>query len=286
MRMGPAREGASNATALKAVLAPEQLDSYNRDGYHIARGMFDAAEIAALRRRFDDIADAGEPIKGHWEPSPDAQSADPLKRYPRVMHPHRFDALSKRILLDRRIYGVLRDLLGEEPIATQTMFYFKPPGARGQAFHQDNFYLQVKPGTCIAAWIAVDPAIPENGGLMVAPGTHRMEVQCPEQAEESQSFVNHLVPPPPDITPVPAELQPGDVLFFNGSLIHGSQPNTHEKLWRRSFICHYMPRSSKQIAEWYFPLHDFDGKVVEYPKAEGGGPCGDEYDGSKSDKWH
>jgi ectoine hydroxylase-related dioxygenase (phytanoyl-CoA dioxygenase family) len=265
----------------------EQLDGYGRDGYLIVRGLFDAAEIAALRRRFDGIAKGGEPIKGHWEPSPaDAQSSDPLKRYPRVMHPHRFDELSKRILLDRRIYRVLRDLLGEEPIATQTMFYFKPPGARGQAFHQDNFYLQVKPGTCIAAWIAVDPAIRENGGLMVAPGTHRMEVQCPQAAEESKSFVNHLVPPPPGVTPVAAELQPGDVLFFNGSLIHGSQPNTHEKLWRRSFICHYMPKSSKQIAEWYFPLHDFDGNVVEYAKADGGGPCGDEVDFSKSEKWH
>jgi phytanoyl-CoA hydroxylase len=276
-------QDADEATALSR----DQKDDYHRDGYLIVRAMFDADEIAKLRRTFDGIAEAGEPIKGHWEPSPaDQQSADPLKRYPRVMMPHRFDPLSMRILLDRRIHDVLVDLLGEEPIATQTMFYFKPPGARGQAFHQDNFYLQVKPGTCIAAWIAVDPAIRENGGLMVAPGTHRMEVQCPEAAEESKSFVNHLVPPPAGVTPVPAELGPGDVLFFNGSLIHGSQPNTHEKLWRRSFICHYMPKSSKQIAEWYFPLHDFDGNVVEYAKADGGGPCGDEYDWTKSDKWH
>ena len=267
------------------VVSPAELDQYDRDGYHIARGMFDADEIAALRARFDAIAAAGEPIPGHWEPAA-TPNADPLKRYPRVMHPHRFDELSMRMLLEPRIGRVLRDLLGEEPIATQTMFYFKPPGARGQAFHQDNFYLQVKPGTCIAAWIAVDPAIPENGGLFVAPGTHRMEVQCPESAQESESFVNHLVPPPAGVTPVAAELAPGDVLFFNGSLIHGSQPNTHATLWRRSFICHYMPKSSKQIAEWYFPLHDFQGNVVEYAKADGGGPCGTEFDFSKSEKWH
>ena len=269
-----------------SALSSEQLDRYEQDGYLIVRGMFGAGEIAALRRTFDGIAEAGRPISGHWEPSPaDQQSSDPLKRFPRVMHPHRFDPLSMRVLLDQRIYRVLRDLLGDEPIA-QTMFYFKPPGARGQAFHQDNFYLQVKPGTCIAAWIAVDPAIPENGGLFVALGTHRMDVQCPESAKESESFVNHLVPPPPGVTPVAAELAPGDVLFFNGSLIHGSQPNTHATLWRRSFICHYMPSSSKQIAEWYFPLHDFHGNVVEYAKAAGGGPCGDEYDWSKSEKWH
>ena len=248
--------------------------------------MFGEAEVQAVRRTFDQIAQAGRPIEGHWSPSLDPEEKDPLKRYPRVMHPHRFDPLSMSILLDERIRRVLLDLLGEEPVAAQTMYYFKPPGARGQAFHQDNFYLQVKPGTCIAAWIAIDPAIRQNGGLLVAPGTHRMELQCPEQAEESKSFVNHLVPPPAGITPVPAELQPGDVLFFNGSLIHGSEPNTHATLWRRSFICHYLPASSKQIAEWYFPLRDFQGNVVSRDRAHGGGPCGDDFDFSKAEKWH
>ena len=275
-----------NAATVTHVLSADQLAAYDRDGYHIARGMFSADEVEAVRRTFDDIAHAGKPIEGYWTPSPDPNERDPLKLYPRVMHPHRFDDLSMSILLDPRIRRVLLDLLGEEPVAAQTMFYFKPPGARGQAFHQDNFYLQVKPGNCIAGWIAVDPAIRENGGLMVAPGTHRMEVQCPQEAEQAKSFVNHLVPPPPGVTPVPADLQSGDVLFFNGSLIHGSEPNTHPTLWRRSFICHYMPASSQQIAQWYFPLRDFAGNAVNKAKAEGGGPCGDNYDFSKTEKWH
>jgi len=37
--------------------------------------------------------------------------------------------------------------------------------SRGQAFHQDNFYLRVKPGTCVAAWVAVDDADEENGSI-------------------------------------------------------------------------------------------------------------------------
>ena len=42
-----------------------------------------------------------------------------------------------------------RLLLGREPYAAQTMFYFKPPGARGQALHQDQTPLRVQPGTCL-----------------------------------------------------------------------------------------------------------------------------------------
>ena len=54
-----------------------------------------------------------------------------------------------RYMLDSRIEGILTELMGDSPLAVQSMFYFKPPGARGQDFHQDNFYLKVKPGTCM-----------------------------------------------------------------------------------------------------------------------------------------
>jgi len=59
--------------------------------------------------------------------------------------------LALRYLLDDRLEDVLTDLFGEEPLAAQSMLYFKPPGAKGQALHQVNFYLKVEPGICIAA---------------------------------------------------------------------------------------------------------------------------------------
>ena len=99
------------------------------------------------------------------------------------------------------------------------MFYFKPPGARGQAFHQDNYYLRIKPDTCIAAWLAVDRASPENGGLQLCAGTHNYEVQCPEEADEGASFTRDFVQPPEGHEPSKLVLEPGDVLFFNGNPI-------------------------------------------------------------------
>ena len=136
-------------------------------------------------------------------------------------------------------------------LAAQSMFYFKPPGARGQALHQDNFYLRVEPGTCVAAWIACDVIDRENGGLEVVPGTHRMDVFCPEEADEGLSFAREYVPPPPGLAPVPVDMEPGDVLFFNGSLVHGSQPNRSADRFRRSFIGHYVGRSTERIGRFY-----------------------------------
>ena len=107
----------------RSPLSAAELEAWTRDGYHVARGLFGAAEVAEIRKRFDAIGSRGQRIPDHWEPDTDADDV------------------------------------------------FKPPGARGQAFHQDNYYLLVQPYTCVAAWLAVDRSWPENGGLQVCPGT-------------------------------------------------------------------------------------------------------------------
>lgn len=263
-------------------------DAYRRDGFYVARKLFGESDVTAIRDRFDEIGN-GPAIPGYWVPDKTDGVADPLQRYPRVMMPHRFDALSKRYLLDRRIHDILAELLDDEPVAAQSMFYFKPPGARGQAMHQDNFYLKVKPATCIAAWVAIDFARPENGGMYVVPGTHDMEIVCPEEADSMESWTTHLVRTPKGKKAVPAEMEPGDCLFFNGSVIHGSGPNRHPTSWRRSFICHYIPAGSSHIAKHYHPLLDFAGNTVECAASDDGGPCGEAVDVSKYGsygKWH
>ena len=73
---------------------------------------------------------------------------------------------------------------------------------------------------------------------------------------------------------VPCLMKAGDVLFFNGSIIHGSYPNTSKDRFRRSFICHYVPRACAQVSQGYRPLLTFRGEVVTKADATGGGPCG------------
>ena len=72
-------------------------------------------------------------------------------------------------------------------------------------------------------------------------------------------------------------LDPGDVLFFNGSLIHGSKANTHTTLWRRAYILHYAPRRTVSTAGHFSPGLDFDGSDLHWQATAGGGPCGGEY---------
>lgn len=253
-----------------------QLEQFHRDGFLVVRGLMSEVETTALGDHFMEIHAAG-PIPGAFEPlSPEASGGDILRQYPRVMQPHRFDLASMKCMLDARVRDVLAALFGEEPLAAQSMMYFKPPGARGQALHQDNFYLRVSPGTCLAAWVPLEDADEENGGLFIVPGSHKTDVQCPHVADLSVSFTTEEVDIPPDMAPVEVVLKAGDVLFFNGSVIHGSGPNTSKDRFRRAFICHYVGESTTEMSEGYYPLHTFDGETLVRAKAQGGGVCGTE----------
>ncbi|MGJ5756258.1 ectoine hydroxylase-related dioxygenase (phytanoyl-CoA dioxygenase family) [Streptomyces puniciscabiei] len=256
-----------------AVLPEAVRQRFEEDGFVVVRELFGREEIARLCAAFAALHVAG-PVPGHFEPRP--ADPDPLRRYPRVMQPHEVSPEAREFLLDARLRAVLEVLFGEEVLAAQSMFYFKPPGARGQALHQDNFYLRVEPGTCVAAWVACEPIDRDNGGLQVVPGTHRMDLFCPELADEELSFAREYVPPPAGLSPVPVDLAPGDVLFFNGSLVHGSGPNRTADRFRRSFIGHYVGRSAERIGGYYRTL-TMSGERVRLPESEGAGPCGTEF---------
>ena len=260
-------------TTQNTILTDDQLDAWRRDGYVVAPGLFDADEVDAVRRRFTHLADAGQPVPGHWAPATD--SDDPLERYPRVMHPHRFCELSKAMMLKPEVGTALSQLFDEPAVACQSMYYYKPPGAPGQALHQDNFYLAVHPTTCVAAWTAIDAADADNGGLYVVPGTHKLDVICPDPEQFNNGRRSNLVDPPKGMKAIPVELAPGDTLFFGGSLIHGSGRNRSTDRWRASFIGHYMPASSTHVSRAYFPILDFAGREISYEAANAGGPCGD-----------
>jgi phytanoyl-CoA hydroxylase len=266
-------------------LSSEQHIQFGRDGFLAVRGLLADHEIAEIRDTFMAEAQDG-PVPGLSDmPKSRAgapSASDPLAFYPRMMHPHKHAGravgqLAMRYMRDARLRPILAELLGEEPLACQSMFYFKPPGARGQDLHQDNFYLRVKPGTCMAAWVAVDDADEGNGGMMCVPQTATLDIACPETADPALSFTAEHVAPPPGLEPRMMRLKAGDVLFFNGSVIHGSTPNTSTDRFRRSLIFHYVPASTVEISHWYEAM-SFDGETQPIAVNQDGGPCGTSQD--------
>ena len=245
------------------------IKEFAEQGYIVARGLFARDEVKQLRDHFSRINQERYTVADRI-----VDPNDPLATYPRIMQPHRWDETSLQWLIDDRLNDWLTNLLGQEPYAVQTMFYFKPPGARGQALHQDQFYLRVDPGTCVAAWMAVDRCDEENGCLRIVPGTHNIPVLCTVDADSGVSFTGDTVELPPGLEPVPLVMEPGDVLFFNGQLVHGSYPNSSDDRFRCALIGHYIVGEAEAVAKWYHPVLRMDGTEVELGVSEQGGPCG------------
>jgi phytanoyl-CoA hydroxylase len=296
------------------------VERFHRDGYLVVPGLYDPEEVASLLTHYLEMHHGQQQQqqheKDHLNESLGDTAAmttaqdDPLRTWPRLMMMHRHDPRSRELLLDPRLRAVVTPLLAgsdsggghnhhhhsaaeaeeEEPYAVQTMMYFKPPLSRGQALHQDQYYLRVQPGTCLAAWLALDDCDTENGCIQVIPGSHHWPgLLCTIPADTSTSFTDVTVrlpstddtdisPPPCVVRPVP--MRAGDVLFFHGQLVHGSGPNTSTTRFRRSLIAHYVSGQARQVYHWYRPAYRLcDGDEVPETQLRGnseigGGQCG------------
>jgi phytanoyl-CoA hydroxylase len=113
----------------------------------------------------------------------------------------------------------------------QSMLFLKPPGLPGQAWHQDERFIPTRDRSLVGAWIALDDATIENGCLWVLPDSHRAGVIYPMKP--------HGDPDEFDVT----EQAFGDVVFFNGYLLHKSMRNNSNGT-RRALVNHYMSATS------------------------------------------
>lgn len=252
--------------------AADILDEYNRAGYLVVRGLFSAAEATHYKRHFLRLRGAGS-YPDDFDGGSDHPD-DPLKQTPSMVNMHHWDPLSRDWLLDERLWQYLTLLLGAEPYAVQTLLHFKPPGARGQALHQDQYWLRAQPGTCMGAWLSLEQADEENGCLLVVPGSHTLPLLCTVEADVSKSFSQVTVPLPGDMRPVLLPMLPGDVLFFGGHLIHGSHPNRSASRFRCALIGHYISGEARKVASWYNPVLTRRGDPLTLETSEWGGPCG------------
>ncbi len=261
--------------ATSPLITPAQAAQFERDGYCVVENLFTGEEIAVIEAFFEEFKTNGLSV---YDSGHKFEEVDKTKQQVRAMHPHRYSKQAEAWALNERVMEVLGVLLGRPALLAQTMYYFKPPGAKGQGMHQDNFYLLAAPATCIAAWTAIDAATLDNGCLYVVPGSHKKDIHCPADGSEVWMSYgdSHIKPFPRDAKPIPVEVPKGATMFFGGNLIHGSGPNRTADRSRRTFIGHYIDEASDQVANFYHPLLNARGETVSHVRApEGGGPCGD-----------
>jgi len=226
------------------VETTDPRESFERDGYFVARAIFPATEVSELREHYMRLRAEG-PKPGDMGGDTSRGAADPLNEFPRMINMHEWDETSLAWQKDRRLVGVAESLVGDQVLLCQTMIYFKPPGARGQALHQDNQYLRKYP--IIAAWVALDDCDEENGQLVMVPRSHEHGILPVRLADTAASFTNGEAVLPPGSKEVGITMKAGDVIFFGGFTIHGSHPNRTTNRFRRSLSIHYYAAHTQEL---------------------------------------
>ena len=258
-------------------LSVDDYIAYRRDGYIIIRNLVSQEEIAEIWQHTVDLMSGITVIEGVEPPPGDASEEERAQHFLRVHMLHRKHELHERYLLHPRICDVLETLVGPDLLALQTMLFLKPSGREGQGYHQDSYYIPTYPDTLLGSWLAIDRADEDNGCVLVTPGSHHEPIY-PDAGRLSQNHVigsmhdlatiegaSSSVPEKNGLTPVaakyeskevPAVMDPGDVMFFHGHVLHRSLSNTTTDRSRRAFVSHYC--NARSWVPWNHGM-PFDG---------------------------
>jgi len=241
------------------VIADDLIAAYNKDGYVLIKGMLNPEETSLLSRaaREDRVLDQRSFGKGDGEGGTIRLS----------LWNHPTDTIYGMIARSESIVGSAEKLLGDEVYHYHSKMIMKDAKVGGAwAWHQDYGYWYqngVLFPDLTSAYIAVDRATKENGGLQVIRGSHKLgrieHTQTGDQAGADQDRVDEVLK---RLDLVYVEMEPGDTLFFHANLLHRSDQN-HSDHPRWSMICCYNAKSNDPFKESHHPRYTPLSKVPD-----------------------
>lgn len=219
--------------AMISSLPSAALDSYHAQGFFImdgfappevGHGMID--DVVGVVRRADETGNTPAGMFIAPETQGNLSGVRPEDTISKVFTLHDRPVFSS-FLRDKRIAGVLGDLIGPDVDCFLSQFIFKNPGAWGQPWHQDSYYFPFDPPRPIVGlWLSVTEATLENGCLHILPGSHTEPVHdhiTDRRPNANQGYVEIVDHDMSDRQAVP--MQPGDLLVFDSHLMHCSTDN-------------------------------------------------------------
>ena len=243
------------------------LDHYREQGYAVVKGVFAPAEVTELEAAFDRVYAQGlcHPASFRHQNVLFRIVADAgLGRIVRMVQwPAYFEPVLARYRTDRRVLAILEPLLGRDLKQIINQMHWKPPGAAGVEFgyHQDIRFRRPRAAyrepasSYVQTGIAIDPHRPDNGAMIVLPGSHRLG----ELGFEAAGRVMDRALDDDDLralgldpaAKIDLALEPGDLALWHLNLIHGSGPNRSAGD-RRFYLNGYVIAANCDRGEWAF----------------------------------
>lgn len=195
------------------MLSPDQLRSFEEDGFVFPLDGLTADEAAAARAKFEAY-EAGIGESAHKRLRVKAHLAFPwltdIARHPRIL-------------------DAVEDVIGPNILLYLCTLWFKNAHDGGYvSWHQDSPYYGLVPHQEATAWLAFTDSTPENGCVRVLPGTHKgpdfdhVETYDPDNLLSRGQTIEGI----DDSGAVDMVLKPGQFSIHHERLVHGSNANT------------------------------------------------------------
>ena len=237
-------------------LTPAQKTFYQKNGYLVLESVFTREECQRFVAHMEDLHAGRKQLDGFSQQD---------KYGARTFNQHLYDPYVLNLLIDSRLHGPLADCFGGDPEGIQTMHFYQ---GSEHPLHQDQYYLP----DCMSAWIAMVRVDENNGPLVVQPGSHKGRLitksdvpmmLLPGETYELQQR-NRYFPAVEQVfrengnDAIQVLVNPGDVVLFDGKLIHGGAQVLKQGTRRHALACHYIPYDSENW-ERDWPRISFDG---------------------------
>lgn len=220
-----------------APLTSAQTESFETNGYLVLNDIFDADELDLLQKAAHAFLNNPAGLED------ETLITEPVGNEVRsIFRIHDQSDVFGRLAADQRLAGVAKFLLGDDVYIQQSRLNYKP-GFEGREFywHSDFETWHVEDGMprmrALSMSVLLTPNTPNNGPLMLIPGSHRNFLTCigatPEDHYKSSLKKQEFgVPDRESLTRMVEEMgidaptgPIGSVVIFDCNTMHGSNSN-------------------------------------------------------------
>jgi hypothetical protein len=223
-----------------------ELALMKRDGYVVARGFFDAGQMEKIAQWTTDLAAAPEISGRHWVYHETGTAPSDRRLIQRIENFCPFHQGFSGLIENGALRSWAAALMGGPVVLFKDKINFKMPGGAGFQPHQDQQAGWSKYAPIfVTAMVSIDPATLENGCLDIAPRRLGEGLIGEEWTplQEDQLTLRSL------------PTQPGDVVFFDSFVPHGSKPNLTDTPRRVLYLTFNLTAHGDQRRRYFADKH-------------------------------
>ena len=220
-------------------LSPEQIKSFDENGYAVVEDAFTSEEVEKVLEKIDPFEfNVTEALKGLDGGKFFISRAEEITFTTHlVTQSEELKEFSKHEVFT----GICKDLVGDNVRLYWDQAVYKKPGTKDEfPWHQDNGYTFIEPQAYLTCWVALTDTDETNGCPCVMPGLHKKGTLHHETTDIGYEI------PLDSSNSVTLPLKAGSIAVFSSLTPHRTGPNLNEDI-RKAYILQYAPEGSKRL---------------------------------------